>query len=50
MKDDYCFDCRKQAFLHGIEASKSIKWEHESEEIERVLKEWEDTLKMKKEN
>lgn len=27
-------------FLNGIEASKTIEWTRESEEIERVLKEW----------
>lgn len=31
---------KKNGFLSGIEASKIIKWELESEEIERVLKEW----------
>lgn len=31
---------KKQAFLSGIEASKTIEWARESEEIERVLKEW----------
>lgn len=33
-------EIKKQAFLSGIEASKTIEWTNESEEIERVLKEW----------
>lgn len=40
-------DCAKtletiktNAFLNGIEASKTIEWGNESEEIERVLREW----------
>lgn len=31
---------KKNGFLDGIEASMTIKWEFESEEKERVLKEW----------
>lgn len=31
---------KKEAFLSGIEASKTIEWTKETEEIERVLKEW----------
>lgn len=31
---------KRGAFLAGIEAAKSIEWTNESEEIERVLKEW----------
>lgn len=31
---------KRDAFLSGIEASKTIEWTRESEEIERVLKEW----------
>lgn len=33
-------EARRNAFLAGIEASKTIEWTRESEEIERVLKEW----------
>lgn len=40
-------DCKKSletvkrnAFLSGIEASKTIEWTRESEEIVRVCKEW----------
>lgn len=32
--------CRISDFLNGIEAAKSIEWTRESEEIERVLKEY----------
>ena len=31
---------KKEAFIDGIEASKTIEWTRESEEIKRVLKEW----------
>lgn len=31
---------KRSAFMAGIEAAKSIEWTRESEEIERVLKEW----------
>ncbi|MBQ4530162.1 MAG: hypothetical protein IJA36_06070 [Lachnospiraceae bacterium] len=31
---------KEEYFLKGIEASRTIKWEYESEEIERVKKEW----------
>ena len=31
---------KKEAFIDGIEASKAIEWTRESEEIKRVLKEW----------
>ena len=33
-------EIRRQDFLNGIMASKTIEWAQESEEIERVLKEW----------
>ena len=33
-------EMRKEAFIDGIEASKTIEWTRESEEIKRVLKEW----------
>ena len=33
-------EIKKQAFINGIEASKTIEWTKETEEIERVLKEW----------
>ena len=31
---------KRNAFLRGIEASKTIEWTRETEEIERVLKEY----------
>ena len=31
---------KREAFLRGIEASKMIEWSRETEEIERVLKEY----------
>lgn len=31
---------KEEYFLKGLEASKTIKWEYESEEIKRVMKEW----------
>ena len=31
---------KREAFLRGIEASKTIEWTRETEEIERVLKEY----------
>lgn len=33
-------EMKKQAFISGIEASKTIEWTRENEEIKRVLKEW----------
>ena len=33
-------EIKKEAFIDGIEASKTIEWTRESEEIKRVLKEW----------
>lgn len=33
-------EIKRGAFVAGIEAAKSIEWTKESEEIERVLKEW----------
>jgi hypothetical protein len=36
----YLEDMKEEYFRKGIEASKTIKWELESEEIERVVKEW----------
>lgn len=33
-------EIKREAFLSGVEASKTIEWTHEQEEIERVLKEW----------
>ena len=33
-------EIKREAFLRGIEVSKTIEWTRETEEIERVLKEY----------